>query len=64
LRVLQTDRLVEGARVEKAMGLRKSFLAIALASMMRGFVRQRNLGLVTDETGMMRLLAGLVRIHD
>ncbi len=46
------------------MGLRESFLAIALASILRGFVRPRNLGLVTGEAGMMRLMAGLVRIPD
>ena len=56
--------LVEGVLVEKAMGLRESFLAIALASILRGFVRPRNLGLVTGEAGMMRLMAGLVRIPD
>jgi Uma2 family endonuclease len=56
--------LVDGVLVEKAVGLRESFLAIALASMLRGFVRPRNLGLVTGEAGMMRLMAGLVRIPD
>src|SRR2546427_407184 len=56
--------LVDGVLVEKAMGLRESFLAIALASILRGFVRPRNLGLVTGEAGMMRLMAGLVRIPD
>ena len=56
--------LVDGVLVEKAVGLRESFLAIALASLLRGFVRPRNLGLVTGETGMMRLMTGLVRIPD
>jgi Uma2 family endonuclease len=56
--------LVHGVLVEKAVGLRESFLAIALASILRGFVRPRNLGMVTGEAGMMRLMAGLIRIPD
>jgi len=56
--------LVDGVLVEKAMGFRESFLACALIEILRGFVRQRNLGLVTGEAGMMRLMAGLVRIPD
>jgi len=56
--------LVDGVLVEKAVGLRESFLAIALASILRGFVRPQNLGMVTGESGMMRLMAGLVRIPD
>jgi Uma2 family endonuclease len=56
--------LVHGVLVEKAVGLRESFLAIALASILRGFVRPQNLGMVTGEAGMMRLMAGLVRIPD
>ena len=46
--------------MEKAVGLRESLLAIALASLLRGFVRLRwNLGLVTGADGMMRLFPGL-----
>jgi Uma2 family endonuclease len=56
--------LVDEVLVEKAMGLRESFLAIALAAILRNFVRPRNLGLITGEAGMMRLMAGLVRIPD
>lgn len=56
--------LVEGALVEKAMGLRESLLAGALIDFLRRFVMPRNLGLVTGEGGMMRLFAGLVRIPD
>jgi Uma2 family endonuclease len=41
-----------------------SDLAIALASLLWSFVRQRNLGLVTGADGMMRLFPGLVRIPD
>jgi Uma2 family endonuclease len=56
--------LVDGVLVEKAVGLRESLLAIALASILRSFVRPRNLGLVTGADGMMRLFPSLVRIPD
>jgi len=56
--------LVDGVLVEKAMGFRESFLAIALAAILLNFVRPRNLGLVTGADGTMRLTSGLVRIPD
>jgi Uma2 family endonuclease len=56
--------LVNGVLVEKAMGLRESFLAIFLASALRGFVTPRKLGAVTGEAGLLRLAPGLVRIPD
>lgn len=56
--------LVDEVLVEKAMGLRESLLAIALAAILRNFVRPRNLGLITGADGMMRLFPGLVRIPD
>ena len=56
--------LVEGTLVEKAMGLRESLLAIAIAGLLREFVIPRNLGLVSGADGTMRLLAGLVRMPD
>lgn len=56
--------LIDGVLVEKAMGLRESLLAIALAALLRAFVHPRNLGLVTGADGTVRLLPGLVRIPD
>jgi Uma2 family endonuclease len=56
--------LVDGMLVEKGMGFRESFLAIALSAILWGFVRQHNLGLVTGADGMVRLASGLVRIPD
>jgi Uma2 family endonuclease len=56
--------LIDGVLVEKAVGLRESYLAIALASILWGFVRAQNLGIVTGEAGTMRLVFGLVRIPD
>jgi Uma2 family endonuclease len=63
----QTGRLcelVDGVLVEKPTGLRESCLAAALIALLRGFVRPRNLGLVTAPDGMMRLAPQLVRIPD
>jgi Uma2 family endonuclease len=56
--------LVYGVLVEKGMGFRESLLAGVLLTCLSNFVRPRNLGLVTGESGMMRLAAGLVRIPD
>jgi Uma2 family endonuclease len=56
--------LVDGVLVEKAMGLRESYLASVLITILVTFVRPRNLGLVTAPDGTMRLAPGLVRIPD
>jgi Uma2 family endonuclease len=56
--------LVDGVLVEKGMGFRESFLAMALSAILWGFVKPRNLGLVTGADGMVRLVSGLVRIPD
>ncbi len=63
----QTGRLcelVDGVLVEKPTGFRESCLAAALIAQLRGFVRPRNLGLVTAPDGMLRLAPQLVRIPD
>jgi len=56
--------LVDGVLVEKAMGYGESILAVFIARMLANFVVPRNLGHVTGEQGMVRLLPGLVRIPD
>lgn len=56
--------LVDGVLVEKAMGLRESLLAIALAAILWNFVRPKKLGVVTGADGTMRLTSGLVRMPD
>src|SRR4051812_6407859 len=53
--------LVEGVLVEKTVSYRESVLALALSAFLRAFVVPRNLGLVSGESGMMRLFPGLVR---
>jgi Uma2 family endonuclease len=47
--------LVDGVLVEKAMGLRESYLAIVLSTILWNFVQLRNLGLVTGEAGLVRI---------
>jgi Uma2 family endonuclease len=68
LAVKQTEgvlcELVEGVLVEKAMGIRESFLAVFIIELLNHFVRPRNLGMVSAPDGTMRLFPGLVRIPD
>src|SRR5437588_10966990 len=56
--------LVDGVLVEKAMGYSESFLVVFLIEVLNGFVRPRNLGLVTAPDGTLRLWPGRVRIPD
>jgi Uma2 family endonuclease len=56
--------LVDGVLVEKAMGFRESVLALALVELLKPFVRQHKLGLVSGEAALLRLSPGLVRGPD
>ncbi len=56
--------LVDGVLVEKPMGFDESRLAVEIGFILIEFLRQHDLGTVAGEAGMMRLLAGLVRIPD
>jgi len=56
--------LVDGVLVEKGMSYRESTLAVFLIECLGPFVRKGNLGILTGESGMMRLFGGLVRIPD
>lgn len=57
--------LIQGVLVEKPpIGLEESLLAIYLATLLDGFVRPRNLGIVTGEQGTFELMPDLVRIPD
>jgi len=56
--------LVEGTLVEKVMGYAESVVAASLIFFLSQYVRPRKLGIVTGEAGMIRLMAGLVRIPD
>jgi Uma2 family endonuclease len=56
--------LVDGTLVEKTMGFRESTLAMLLGRWLINYIQPRNLGIVSGESGMMRLFPGLVRIPD
>jgi Uma2 family endonuclease len=56
--------LVEGTLVEKAMGYEESEIAAYLITCLNNFVLPRKLGIVTGESGAVRLFPGLVRIPD
>ena len=56
--------LVDGMLVEKGMGYNESGLALVLAAYLGAFIVPRNLGLLTGEAGMMRLVPDLVRMPD
>jgi Uma2 family endonuclease len=56
--------LIDGTLVRKVMGYSESILAVHLLFLLQGFVRERNLGLVSGPDGTMQLLPGLVRIPD
>ncbi len=56
--------LVDGTLVEKSMGFEESSLAIWLCHLLRTCLGDRNLGKWSGESGMMRLMPGLVRAPD
>jgi Uma2 family endonuclease len=56
--------LIDGVLVEKATGLRESFLAMYIGQVLWNFVMPRRLGIITGEAGMMRLESGRVRMPD
>jgi len=56
--------LIDGTLVEKTMGFEESLLASRIAYFLLAFVLPRKLGLVSGEAGMMRILAGRIRIPD
>ncbi len=56
--------LIEGVLVEKAVGIRESFLAVILANRFMEYLRSHPLGFVLGADAAWRLLAGLVRLPD
>ncbi|MFI5454400.1 MAG: Uma2 family endonuclease [Isosphaerales bacterium] len=56
--------LVDGVLVEKPMGFDESRLAIEIGYSLVDFLHRHDLGTAAGEAGMMRLMAGLVRIPD
>ena len=56
--------LVEGTLVEKGMGFQESSLAVWLAVLLHNALGDRDPGIWSGESGMMRLETGLVRAPD
>jgi len=56
--------LVDGVLVEKVIGYRESGLACQLIVHLETFVTRHDLGLLSDGSGAVRLMPGLVRIPD
>ena len=56
--------LIDGTLVEKPVGLYESLIAGWLITALNNFVLPRNLGYVSGEAGMMRMLSGRVRLPD
>jgi len=56
--------LVDGVLVEKTMGYTESVLAGVIIRLLGGFVEEHNLGFVSGEAGMLRILPRQVRIPD
>lgn len=56
--------LVDGVLVEKPMGFTESRIAVLLVTALTNFVEKRDLGIVTGESGMIRVPANLVRMPD
>ncbi|HKI17849.1 MAG TPA: Uma2 family endonuclease [Isosphaeraceae bacterium] len=56
--------LVDGTLVEKPMGYEESVIALEIGTFLNNFVLPRNLGIVSGESGTVRLFPGLVRIPD
>lgn len=56
--------LIDGVLVEKAMGAYESLLALEIATLLKAFVKQHDLGVVLGADGMLRLTASQVRIPD
>jgi len=56
--------LVDGVLVEKPMGFTESRIACLLIAALARFVEKKDLGIVTGESGMIRMPDNLVRIPD
>src|SRR5262245_43088339 len=56
--------LVEGALVEKAMGVRESLIAAIIGHRLMTFLDEHDLGVVLGADGAMKVRQGLVRIAD
>jgi Uma2 family endonuclease len=55
---------VDGVLVEKPLGYAESRIAILLATALQNYLAHHDLGVITGESGMFRMLENLVRIPD
>jgi Uma2 family endonuclease len=67
LRLIQCENktfaeLVDGVLLEKTMGVKESFLAMWLGTLLNIFVVPRKLGMVLGADGLARVLPGQIRI--
>jgi Uma2 family endonuclease len=56
--------LVDGVLVEKVMGYPESSLTVDLIYLIKGFLRQHDLGNLAGADGVVKLMKGLIRIPD
>jgi Uma2 family endonuclease len=56
--------LYDGVLVEKTVGFHEAYLASEIASILRSYIKPRNLGIVLADGGMIEILADQVRIPD
>src|SRR5690349_13584562 len=56
--------LVDGVLVEKPMGFTESRIAVLICAALQTFIEKHDLGIVTGESGMIRMPSNLVRIPD
>jgi Uma2 family endonuclease len=56
--------LVDGVLVEKPMGFTESRIALLLGTALQNFVNEHDLGVVTGESGMIRMPSNLIRMPD
>jgi Uma2 family endonuclease len=56
--------LIDGTLVEKPVGYLASLIAARLITALNNFVGPRNLGFVSGEAGMIRMISGRVRLPD
>jgi Uma2 family endonuclease len=56
--------LVDGVLVEKPMGFTESRIALLLGTALQNFMNEHDLGVVTGESGMIRMPSNLIRMPD
>jgi Uma2 family endonuclease len=63
-RIGRLCELVDGTLVEKPVGFYESILASIIARLLGNFIEAHDLGVVTGEQGMLRVIPGQIRMPD